>query len=426
MSLLRVRISTAEEDDAGFCLAVRRSDALAAVPIAETTPVDRPITMNLPDSFFGSLSTDEFLSDYWQKKPLLVRQAWPAFESPLSPDAFMKLSERQDALSRVIEQHGDGGEWELKDGPFLMADFAAMSDSKWTLLIQEVDRLVPQVRDMLALVSFLPKWRLDDIMISYAANGGGVGAHIDNYDVFLLQGYGERRWQIDTTPVVDEVLVEDIDVAVLANFSPDEDWVVQPGDLLYLPPRIAHFGVALGPCMTYSIGCRAPSSLEAISAVLERVLSELDPDERFVDPGISRTSEPGRLGGKSVDWVRSLLARVADDEEALTELVGRFLSEPRRYIDEESLPTSSLKETLANGSRVRPGSASQLLYELQGEGEFLLFVAGDVVRLDMDHLTSIKLLIEGQGLSSSEIPTSGELADFLEDLYAQGVLVVDP
>ncbi len=381
--------------------------------------------MTLPDSFFGSLSTDEFLSEYWQKKPLLVRQAWPGFESPLSPEAFMKLSEREDALSRVIEQHVDDAKWELKDGPFLMADFAAMSDSKWTLLIQEVDRLVPQVRDMLALVSFLPKWRLDDIMISYAANGGGVGAHIDNYDVFLLQGYGERRWQIDTTSVVDEVLVEDIDVAVLANFTPDEEWVVQPGDLLYLPPRIAHFGVALGPCMTYSLGCRAPSSLEAISAVLERVLSEIDPDERFVDPGISRTSEPGRLGGESVAWVRSLLARVADDEEALTELVGRFLSEPRRYIDEESLPTSSLQEALASGSRVRPGSASQLLYEPQGEHELLLFIAGDVVRLDMVHLTSIKLLIEGQGLSSSEIPASGELADILEDLYAQGVLVVD-
>lgn len=215
--------------------------------------------MQIPDSFFGSLTAEQFLSEYWQKKPLLVRGAWSGFDNPLPPAAFLKLSEREDAMSRLMVQHEGEHNWELDEGPFEASRFTNMPDSHWTLLIQEVDRLEPAVRDMLGVVDFLPKWRLDDIMISYAANGGGVGAHIDNYDVFLLQAHGRRRWQINTSPVQDEVLIEDIDVSILADFEADRDWVLEPGDMLYLPPRIAHYGVAEGECMTFSIGCRAPS-----------------------------------------------------------------------------------------------------------------------------------------------------------------------
>lgn len=381
--------------------------------------------MKLPDSFFGDLSNEEFLAEYWQKKPLLVRGAWPDFETPLTPDAFMDLSEREDAFSRLIVEKPDEKNWEVSEGPFTRDLFDSMPQTHWTLLIQEVDRLVSDVRDMLGLVSFLPKWRLDDVMISYAANGGGVGAHIDNYDVFLLQGYGERRWQINTTPVVEENLVEDIDISILSDFVPDRDWVVQPGDLVYLPPRVAHFGVALGPCMTYSIGCRAPSKQEILSAILENVLIETDPDERYLDPDLAVSKEPGRLGANSVAWVRSLINDISKSEDAMTELVGSIISQPRRFVDEDALPEDSLKQALLSGSRARGASASQLLYETSSSDKLWLFASGEAIQLDPIFLPLVKKLVEGPGLNSDDIAEDAEFAELMDELYAQGTLVVD-
>ena len=382
-------------------------------------------SMKLPDSFFGELSPDQFLSEYWHKQPLLVRNAWPGFETPLKPDDFMTLSSREDALSRLIVENPESDDWDVSEGPFERSTFDSMPDAHWTLLIQEVDRLVPEVRDMLKAVSSIPNWRLDDVMISYAANGGGVGAHIDNYDVFLIQGFGQRRWQINTTPVVEEVLVEDLEISILADFEPDRDWVLNPGDMLYLPPRVAHFGVALGPCMTYSIGCRAPSKQEVLGAVLEQVLLETDPDERYADPELQRSDEPGRLGRQSVAWVRSMLDDIVSDESALTEMVGSIISQPRRYVDEEALPDESLQDALANRTRVRPASSSQVLYELAKGGQLWLFAAGEAIQLDQDFLDLVRKLIEGPGLNATDLSRDAEFSALMEDLFSQGTLVVD-
>jgi len=381
--------------------------------------------MNIPDSFFGDMSPEHFLAEYWQKKPLLVRGAWPNFETPLSPEAFLNLSSREDAFSRLLVERPDESNWDLREGPFEKDVFDSMPQTHWTLLVQEVDRLVPEVRNMLDVVSFLPKWRLDDVMISYAANGGGVGAHIDNYDVFLLQGFGERRWQINTTPVVEENLVEDIDISVLADFVADRDWVLQPGDLLYLPPRVAHYGVALGPCMTYSIGCRAPSKQDVLSAVLEKVLMESDPDERYVDPDLRSTTDSGRLGPDGVAWVRTMLEDLTEDTDALTEVVGSIISQPRRYVDEEALPKESLKSALSKGFRVRVASSSQVLYDTSNLGVLWLFAAGEAIELDPAFLGLVKALIEGPGLTMDDLGQDAEFAELLDELFAQGTLVVD-
>lgn len=381
--------------------------------------------MNLPDSFFGDLSPADFLSEYWQKKPLLVRGAWPGFETPLSPDDFMALSAREDAFSRLLVEKPEEHDWEMREGPFRRADFDAMPGSHWTLLIQEVDRLVPAVRKMLGVVSFLPKWRLDDVMISYAANGGGVGAHIDNYDVFLLQGYGQRRWQINTTPVVEENLIEDIDVSILADFVPDRDWVLEPGDMLYLPPRIAHFGVALGPCMTYSIGCRAPSEQEMLAAVIEHAMMTLDPDERYSDPRLRASDAPGRLGRDAVRWIQERIRALVDDEEGLTELVGAILSQPRRWVDEDSLPEDALEDALSEGGTLRPASSSQVIYERTGEGDMILFAAGESYRLSADFEPAVRKLVEGPGLALSDLEADPDWAELLDELYGQGTLVID-
>jgi len=382
--------------------------------------------MKAPASFFGDLSVEQFLSEYWQKKPLLVRGAWPGFETPLSPDQFMDLSTREDAFSRMIIERPKISNWELREGPFERAEFDAMPDSHWTLLIQEVDRLVPAVWDMLKAVSFLPAWRLDDVMISYAANGGGVGAHIDNYDVFLLQGYGQRRWQINTEPVVEENLVEDIDVSILADFVPDRDWVLEPGDMLYLPPRVAHFGVALGPCMTYSIGCRAPSKQEMIVAVIEQAMMTIDSDDRYNDPSLRMTDETGRVGSDLIAWIKSSMAELLSDDKDLRELIGSILSQPRRWVEEEALPEDTLSDALQNGGRVRPASANQLLWDRKDDSSMLLFAAGEAIELDRSFEALIRKLIEGDGLTGQDLADQSELAELLDDLYGQGTLVVDP
>ena len=381
--------------------------------------------MQIPDSFFGELTVDQFLATYWQKKPLLVRGAWPDFDNPLPPPAFLRLSEREDALSRLMIRHEGEHNWELREGPFQPEDFSAMPDTQWTLLIQEVDRLVPAVRDMLRVVDFLPRWRMDDVMISYAASGGGVGAHIDNYDVFLLQGHGRRRWQINTTPVEEERLIEDIEVSILADFEANRDWVLEPGDMLYLPPRIAHFGVAEGECMTFSIGCRAPSEQDILGAVLERALMTVDPDARYSDPDLSTTDPRAGLGDDILTWVEQVLQGLTSDREALKEMVGSILSQPRRWTDESALPEDSLEEALSSGGRVRPASSSQVLMEHASDSVLHLFAAGEVIELDAAFGPTLTKLILGDGLTASDLGSVPEFDDLLDELYAQGTLVVD-
>ncbi|MGB1049995.1 MAG: JmjC domain-containing protein [Rhodothermales bacterium] len=381
--------------------------------------------MQTPDSFFGHITVKQFLSEYWQKKPLLVRGAWPGFENPLPPAAFLKLSEREDALSRLMVQREGEHNWELDEGPFEASRFTDMPDSHWTLLIQEVDRLVPAVRDMLGVVDFLPKWRLDDVMISYAANGGGVGAHIDNYDVFLLQGHGRRRWQINTTPVANEVLIEGIDVSILADFEPDCDWVLEPGDMLYLPPRIAHFGVAQGECMTFSIGCRAPSKQEILGAILDQALMNVDPDDRYADPALDQGATIAGIGDDVVAWAVGALKDLSADRSALKSMIGSILSQPRRWIDEDTLPEDTLMEALESGGRLRPGSSSQVLLEEGDEGALALFAAGEMIELDQAFQPKLEKLILGDGLTREDLGSVPEFDDLLDELYGQGTLVVD-
>ena len=381
--------------------------------------------MTPPDSFFGSITVQQFLDEYWQKKPLLVRGAWPGFENPLPPDDFLRLSCRDDALSRLMIKHEGEHNWELREGPFEAAEFTSLPQSQWTLLIQEVDRLVPAVRDMLRAVDFLPRWRMDDVMISYAANGGGVGAHIDNYDVFLLQGHGRRRWQINMTPVEEERLIEDIDVSILADFEADRDWVLEPGDMLYLPPRIAHFGVAEGECMTFSIGCRAPSEQDILGAVLEQALMSVDPDARYADPDLSLSDPRAGLGDGVMTWVSSLIEGLMADKDALREMLGTILSQPRRWTDESALPQEALADALAGGGRVRPASSSQVLMEPGPDGVLWLFAAGEAIELDPAFEPALTQLILGDGLTADDLGAVAEFDDLLDELYGQGTLVVD-
>jgi 50S ribosomal protein L16 3-hydroxylase len=238
-----------------------------------------------------------FLREYWQKKPLLVRGAFPAFADPLTPNDLAGLACEPAALSRIVVHDAKRDRWTLRTGPFDANDFGRLPKRDWTLLVQDVDKWDADVRALLAHFGFLPSWRIDDVMISYAVDGGSVGAHVDQYDVFLLQGLGRRRWAISTDPGAPKAFREDAEIRLLRELVPTHEWVLEPGDMLYLPPGVPHHGVAIGECLTYSVGMRAPSRAELLVDFAETFAAEWPEDERFGDEDLAPAHGDGEIGG---------------------------------------------------------------------------------------------------------------------------------
>ena len=222
--------------------------------------------MNNSLALLNQLTPSEFLAEYWQKKPLLIRQAIPNFQGLLTPNELAGLACEEEAQSRIVQNIDDT--WHLTHGPFDEDTLTSLPEKDWTLLVQYVNHHLPEVAELLSQFNFIPHARLDDLMISYAPTGGSVGPHIDSYDVFLLQGSGKRRWKINAQP--DLTLVEDVPLRILKQFTAEQEWVLAPGDMLYLPPNIAHHGVSEDDdCMTYSIGFRVPKTQELIQGFLD-------------------------------------------------------------------------------------------------------------------------------------------------------------
>ncbi len=281
-----------------------------------------------PLQLLGGLTAREFLRDYWQQKPLLIRQAIPGFESPISPDELAGLSLEEEVESRLVLEHGERP-WELRRGPFAEDTYQNLPERDWTLLVQAVDQFVPEVAELLEHFRFLPSWRIDDVMISYAAPGGGVGPHFDNYDVFLLQGHGRRRWKLGQMCDAESALLPHADLRILADFQQSEEWVLEPGDMLYLPPRLAHFGIAEDDCMTYSVGFRAPSAAEVLTHFTDFLAQFMPDEERYSDAGTAPISDPHEIQRDALDRLKSLLNEHMSDERLLLTWFGQFMTEPR-------------------------------------------------------------------------------------------------
>lgn len=246
-----------------------------------------------------------FLRDHWQKRPLLVRGAFPRFRNPVAPDDLAGLACEELALSRIVIHEPERDRWILRNGPFDEGTFATLPRTHWTLLVQDVDKWDEDVAALLPHFSFLPSWRIDDVMISYAEDRGSVGAHVDQYDVFLLQGLGHRRWEIDLDPRAPKAFRDDAELKLLREFTPSHGWVLEPGDMLYLPPGVPHHGVALGACMTYSIGMRAPSQAELLLDFAETLADGLPEEARLSDPDLA----PARGDGEIDDAAFARVAR---------------------------------------------------------------------------------------------------------------------
>lgn len=380
----------------------------------------------------GDLSPDEFLRDYWQKRPLVIRGAVPDFASPLPPEELAGLALEDHVESRLILEEGGARPWELRTGPFSEDDFLNLPETHWTLLVQEVDQLIPAVGRLKERFRFLPDWRIDDVMVSYAPEGGSVGAHIDRYDVFLLQGLGRRRWQIGREPVLDETLVPDLDVRVLAGFEPAEEHVLEPGDVLYLPPRIAHYGVALGDCMTYSIGFRAPSHEELIAGFLADAAARIDPEARFVDPGLAPAEHPGEIRGDALGKVRAIIRAAAQDDAGIDDWFGRSVTAPKR--DQvvqplsEAVSEKDVAATVQEGAALRRRPEARLAFTRDDGGAATLFAAGAAYPL------APALAFAGPLLTGRDVIPAGDLtphlsadgfAALLAELVSAGVFELD-
>jgi len=287
-----------------------------------------PDTDSDPSSVLGALSRAEFLRRYWQQKPLLVRAALPDYVSPVSPDELAGLATEEDIESRIVIEDGADGRWTLEHGPFDAATFAALPETHWSLLVQAVDLWVPECKQLLSRFDFLPPWRLDDLMVSYAPTGGSVGPHFDQYDVFLLQVEGTRRWQLGGECEADTKLVQGTGLKIVDNFVAQEDWLLEPGDMLYLPPNVAHWGVAQSDCLTFSIGFRSPSLSDMLGDLAIELAARGGVDH-YRDPSLSPAMAQEKIDPAFVAQAKQQLIALIDDDALIADWLARYMTAPK-------------------------------------------------------------------------------------------------
>ncbi len=283
-------------------------------------------TMKL--AYLGGLTAQQFLHEYWQKKPLLIRQAFPGFGDALTPDELAGLACEEDAQSRLILENR--GKWQLENGPFDEERFARLPKKGWSLLVQGVNHFLPESAELLRHFNFIPTARLDDLMVSYAPDGGGVGPHFDSYDVFLLQGHGKRLWRVSQQE--DMELVEGAPLRILKNFHTEQEWLLEPGDMLYLPPRCAHWGIAVGACMTWSVGFRAPSAQELGTQFLAYLQENISLDGMYADPDIKPQAHPVEISPQMIAKVSAMLKSIRWEKADVANFLGEYLTEPKPHI----------------------------------------------------------------------------------------------
>ncbi len=355
----------------------------------------------------GGLSPRQFMRRHWQKRPFLIRQAMAGVRPPIERAALFELAGRDDVESRLVSSRA--GRWSLRHGPFGRRQIPPLAQPGWTLLVQGLDLHVPAAHELLSRFRFVPEARLDDLMISYASDGGGVGPHLDSYDVFLLQVQGRRRWRCG--PVRDGTLVPGVPVKLLANFEPDEEWVLEPGDMLYLPPRWGHDGTAVGgDCMTCSIGFRTPTPTETAREVLQRMLDALEaPDDEphYRDPPGSATATPGLIPESLQRFAQRAVIDALNDARSLACALGETLTEPKSIVWFEG------GGELPAGRGVRLDARSRMMYDMHH-----VFINGESFRASGRDARLMRTLADQRRLGAASV---AQLSDGAQALLAEWV-----
>ena len=382
---------------------------------------------------FSTFDIDVFLRDHWQKRPLLIRNPWGTWRNPLEPDELAGLACEQEVESRLITQQGDA--WPntlgVENGPLPESRFSELGAKQWTLLVQAVDHYVPGVAALIEPFRFVPNWRIDDVMVSLAADGGGVGPHFDQYDVFLIQGLGKRRWQVGALCDADTELLPNEDLRLLANFEATDEWLLEPGDILYVPPRVAHNGVAVGDdCMTYSIGFRAPSRHELITSFADDLVAEMEDDDRYADPDLKAQAHPGEISAGALAALHQLVTEKLADRDAFARWFGGYNSTPK-YPDIDWQPEApvgapELREALARGEPLCRNPASRFSFIRQDAGGVLLFVDGGCFECtgETDALAEA-LCAQDRVTLDPEFTNSNAAITLLAQLFNQGSIAFE-
>lgn len=357
----------------------------------------------------GGMSPAQFMKRHWQKKPLLVRQAIPGFAPVLDRSALFELASRDEVESRLmVRQQSRGKErWRLQHGPFLRRALPPLKQPDWTLLVQGVDLHEDGLHQLMNQFRFVPDARLDDLMISYASDGGGVGPHFDSYDVFLLQAHGQRRWKIGRQK--DLSLRDDVPLKILANFVPEQEFVLEPGDMLYLPPRYAHDGIALGECMTYSVGFRSPGRGELARELLERLAEDaqdLAGEALYRDPRQAAVSGAGQIPAGLQDFARDALQAALQDPLALTRVLGEYLSEPKSNVWFEAGAGAGAGVDISTG--VRLDRRTRMMYD-----DKHIFINGEGYRAAGRDATLMRRLADQRVLGAQDCARLGDEASEL-------------
>ncbi|NRP48147.1 MULTISPECIES: cupin domain-containing protein [unclassified Marinobacterium] len=370
---------------------------------------------------WGDLTVETFLRDYWQQKPLLIRNAFPDLEPVVSSDELAGLSLEEEVESRLIQFKPDSSEYQLECGPLNEETFAHLPESHWTLLVQAVDHYSPEAKALLDAFNFVPNWRIDDLMISYATPGGGVGPHYDNYDVFLIQAKGTRRWELGAIESSQSPRLPDAPVMILSEFQCLESFDLEPGDMLYLPPQVAHNGIATSEdCVTYSAGFRAPSDAEILRTVSDSIGEALTSEHRFSDPKRTLCQSPGEIDQASITQIEQRLKALLSNREQLESALGSLFSEPKYPDQTEQLDPEDYDDWILgateDGIELLPNN--RLLYS-DGE-QFKLFCNGVQLEVDDAEIELAKQLAN-QGYLSANQYKIGE-SSLIKQLFTQGAI----
>ncbi len=365
-------------------------------------------------TLLGGLTVDDFLRDYWQKKPLLIRQAVPGFKGLLNPQQLIELSCLEDAQARLVKNVKD--KWSLAHGPFEPSEMVKLR-GKWTVLVQGVNHVLPEATELLKQFNFIPHARLDDLMVSYAPKGGGVGPHFDPYDVFLLQGLGHRRWQISTQ--ADRSLIPGAPLRILQKFEVEQEWVLESGDMLYLPPQCGHNGIAEDDCMTYSIGFRTPAYQELAEQFLVYLQDRIVVEGNYADPDLQTQLHPSEISAAMLQKVSKAIRSVQWDDEDIANFLGSYLSEPKPHVYFET--------------KHKPLQITKFLQAIQERGVVLhlktqmlchdktVFMNGDSYQVGKKSYAILRELADSRVLLPA-VKLSSEVEQLLYEFYLDGYL----
>jgi 50S ribosomal protein L16 3-hydroxylase len=368
--------------------------------------------MNLPH--LGGLTAAQFFQDYWQKKPLLIRQAFPDFCGLLSPEELAGLACEEQVQSRLITLNN--GNWQVEHGPFAEKRFAKLPKHDWTLLVQEVNHFLPEAVSLLQQFNFIPSARLDDLMVSFAPDGGGVGPHFDSYDVFLLQGIGKRLWRISDQH--QHELVENAPLRILRHFETQHEWLLETGDMLYLPPRYAHWGIAVGDCMTYSIGFRAPTVQEIAMQFLSHLQDTLKLEGIYSDPDLAVQTHPAEIPQQMTRKIHDLLKNLTWDESDVSHFLGIYLTEPKAHVTFTPPKTISREKFI---SRLRKQRIELALPSLMLSCGGRIYINGEAVQPQADDMAILRRFADNRFLSPDEL-CNANIEGLLYTWYLAGYL----